>query len=95
MPTPDKRTWCYIQPPAAYEVAPCDCGNADTQWSEFVGHLWCAKCQKDFKPSHSGVFDGPIPLQVATLLGLSFDRIDLATDEVQKFDPNSGEYAAT
>ncbi|OIR05957.1 hypothetical protein GALL_117540 [mine drainage metagenome] len=37
MPSLEKRKWCYVLPPATYEMAPCTCGNADTQWSEFVG----------------------------------------------------------
>lgn len=41
-----------------------------------------AKCQKDFIPSHGGIFDGPIPAQAAKLLGISFDRIDLETNKV-------------
>jgi hypothetical protein len=77
----ERRGWVYVMPPAAYEIAPCECGNHDTQWSEFKGHLWCGRCEKDFVPEHNGVFDGPIPLHTATLLGMCFDRIDLATGE--------------
>lgn len=56
-----KRVNCYIQPPRVFDIAPCSCGNADTQWSEYEGHLWCAKCEKDFIPEHTGIFSGPIP----------------------------------
>jgi len=41
-----------------------------------------AKCQKDFIPSHGGIFDGPIPAHAAKLLGISFDKIDLETNKV-------------
>lgn len=88
----ERRSCCYVQPPSAYEVASCDCGNADTQWSEFVGHLWCETCKKDFIPSHNGIFDGPIPIKLALMMGLSFDRVDLATKKRQKFNSDSGEY---
>lgn len=88
----ERRKWCYLQAPAAYEIAPCTCGNAETQWSEFVGHLWCDRCQKDFIPSHGGVFDGPIPVHTAKLLGVAFDRRNLETGEVERFDPSTGEY---
>lgn len=91
----EKRTWCYAQPPSAYEIAPCNCGNLNTQWSEFVGHLWCDMCQKDFAPSHPGVFAGPIPPQLSALMGLKFDRIDLATQKIHIFDPVTCEYAST
>lgn len=83
----EKRTWCYAQSPAVYEISPCECGNGDTQWSEFKGHLWCAKCEKDFIPKHNGVFDGPIPVAVCGMLGISFDRINLETNEIEKFEP--------
>lgn len=69
-----KRTWVYIMAPSAYAIAPCSCGNKDTQWSEYEGHLWCEKCQKDFVPEHNGIFDGPIPTSAAALMGISFAR---------------------
>lgn len=88
----EKRTWCYRMSPSSYEMAPCDCGNGHTQWSEFVGHLWCDKCEKDFIPSHNGIFDGPIPINLASMMGVSFDRIDLITQKIQKFNVDLGEY---
>src|SRR5688572_21693877 len=81
----EKRTWCYTQPPDTYEIAPCDCGTTATQWSEFKGHLWCAKCQKDFIPTHNGLFDGPIGVELCRMLGISFDTVDLATRVVTPF----------
>lgn len=82
-----KRTWVYCMPPKAYEIAGCACGNQDTQWSEYEHHLWCEHCQKDFVPEHNGIFDGPIPTNTAQLMGLSFDRIDLATETRQRLRP--------
>lgn len=82
----EKRTWCYVQPPSAYEMAPCKCGNHDTQWSEFKKHLWCDKCEVDFVPEHSGVFDGPIPVATSMMLGMCFDRLNLETKEIEKFE---------
>jgi len=76
---PERRTWIYVQRPAEYEIAGCACGNNDPDWSEFKGMLWCAVCQKDFVPEHSGIFDGPIPINTARLLGVDFRRFDLAT----------------
>lgn len=81
-----KRTWCYVQAPCLYEMAPCACGNHDTQWSEYQGHLWCERCQIDFKPSHNGIFDGPIPVAISAMLGISFDRFNLETRQVEKFE---------
>lgn len=69
------RVWVYRQRPAHYGVAGCACGNDDPDWSEFEGHLWCAECQIDFIPKHSGVFDGPILVGCAEILGYDFSRI--------------------
>lgn len=82
----EKRKWHYIQQPAQFEIAACDCGNTQTQWSEYAKHLWCGKCQKDFIPAHNGIFDGPIPTGAAAMLGISFDRFNLETQKVERFD---------
>ncbi len=88
----ERRTWHYIQSPAHFEVAACSCGNADTQWSEFRHHVWCDPCQKDFVPEHNGVFDGPIPIGVATMLGLNFDRFNMETGKVERLNHESAQY---
>jgi len=82
----EKRTWCYIQPPANHEMAPCSCGNVETQWSEYKDHLWCAKCEKDFIPEHSGIFGQPIPINTARMLGISFDRFNIKTEQAEVLD---------
>lgn len=74
-----KRKFHYIHPPYNYEISRCSCGNDKTQWSEFVDHLWCDKCNKDFIPENWGFFDGPISLAVCSMFGISFDRIEIAT----------------
>lgn len=83
---PRKRLWCYAQPPWVYEVAPCPCGNTKTQWSEWRGMLWCGDCRKDFVPEHNGIFDGPIPLGCANLMGIRFDRYDLRKRRIVRQD---------
>jgi hypothetical protein len=83
MPELVKRTHVYIQRPTEYEIAGCDCGNADPDWSEYKGHLWCSACQKDFIPARNGVFDGPIPVNCCVMLGIRFDRVNLATGELE------------
>lgn len=82
----EKRTWHYVQSPSVYEIAPCACGNSDTQWSEFKGRLWCAKCEIDFVPEHNGIFDGPIPVATCAMLGISFDAFNLETNEIEPFE---------
>ena len=83
---PEKRTWVYVDRPAAYEIAGCSCGNQDPDWSEFKGMLWCAVCQKDFVPEHPGIFDGPIPVNTAALLGIDLRRVEFATGKVLSAD---------
>lgn len=90
--TLEKRVWVYVLPPAVFDVAPCDCGNAETQWSEYENHLWCSCCEKDFIPAHAGVFDGPIPVRAAAMLGITFDRVNLETKEIERFDLDARAY---
>lgn len=80
-----RRTWCYVQRPAEYEMAPCACGNADPDWSEFQDRLWCSKCQIDFVPEHAGLFDGPVSVEVCRMIGIVFDRVVFATGQVERF----------
>lgn len=93
-PALEKRTWHYLQSPSAFDMAPCDCGNHETQWSEYAKHLWCAKCEKDFIPAHAGIFDGPIASKLAASLGVRFDRFNLTTGKVERFNLDTAEYVA-
>ncbi len=52
-------------------------------WSEYVHMIWCYQCRKD-TPGTGGIFDGPIPLEVAKMFGHSFDHIDLKTKTLRK-----------
>ena len=87
-----KREWVYLMAPKDYEMAGCDCGNLDVQWSEWQGMLWCDRCQKDFVPADSGLFDGPIGVNLCALMGITFDRLNLATHAVERFDLETGKY---
>lgn len=89
---PEKRTWHYVQQPSVFEMAPCTCGNHQTQWSEFAKHLWCDKCESDFIPAHAGIFSGPIQVKVAAMLGVRFDRIIIASGKLEKFDTDANQY---
>jgi hypothetical protein len=87
-----RRTWSYVQEPAHFEMAACICGNYQTHWSEFEDHLWCDECKKDFKPSHNGILNNPIPFAVATLMGVSFDRVNHKSMEIEQFDSKTLTY---
>ena len=66
--------------PTSYEIS-CDiCGGNNITWSEFEHMIWCFDCKKDTS-GNGGIFDGPIPLQLAQLFGITFDRIDIKTGE--------------
>lgn len=86
-PTLEKRTWHYLQHPAVFGYEPCEkCGNEALLWSEFKDHIWCDKCNVDFKPKYQGIFDGPIGMGAASLMGISFDRYDMLRERVERFD---------
>jgi hypothetical protein len=88
----EKRTWHFIQQPSSFDVSPCACGNANTQWSEYQKHVWCEKCEIDFIPEHAGIFDGPIPTKLAAMLGIRFDRVNMITGKIEQFDIESSSY---
>ena len=89
-----KREWCYIHHPRVYDMAGCPtCGDAiNIMWSEYVDHCWCPKCEIDYIPVNYGIFDGPIPLGVCALMGIKFDRIIIATHEVEIFNTETLKY---
>lgn len=73
-----KREWCYVNSPTDYSIS-CDiCGGHNITWSEYEGHVWCYDCEKD-TPGTDGIFNSPIPYELTQMLGISFDKIDLAT----------------
>lgn len=88
------RKWVYVQRPNVYEIAGCECGNGDPEWSEYEGRLWCEKCQKDFIPEDWGIFDGPIPVNGVALMGISLDRYNIETNEIEKFGTEGWEQLA-
>jgi hypothetical protein len=76
-----KRKWCYCQPPETYEIS-CDlCNGSNITWSEYEHMIWCYDCQKDTL-GNGGIFDGPIPLEVTKILGISFDRIEIPSGKL-------------
>jgi len=80
-----KRTWVYVMRPKDYEIALHGCGHLDPDWSEYKGHLWCPICKVDFIPSHGGLLDGPIGVEVCRMIGIVFDRYNLRTKKIVPF----------
>lgn len=88
MPELLKRTHVYVQHPGVYEISGCSVDpNHAVTWSEYEQRLWCFTCCVDFVPESWGIFDGPIPVGLATIMGLSFDRLNIETREVVEFGP--------
>ena len=80
-----KRTWHYVHLPVVYEISCDKCGGTNTTWSEYEGHIWCRDCNIDTKGT-AGIFDGPIPIGLCGVLGISFDRWDMEKKIVVKFE---------
>jgi len=78
-----KRHWCYCQKPSVYSIRCNRCGGSDITWSEFEKKIWCYTCEKDLRGT-AGIFDFFIPLQVAKMLGISFDRIEIPSGKLMK-----------
>lgn len=86
-----KRKWHFAQHPAKFDIS-CSCGESmNTTWSEYVGHLWCFECEKDIPIKYS-ILHGPIPATVAEAMGISFDRINIKTGKLEKFNSRTGKY---
>jgi hypothetical protein len=65
--------------PSSYDIADCKCNSNKYTWSEYVDLLWCSACEKEFTPEHWGFFDGPIAMELMSMFGVCFDRIEIAT----------------
>lgn len=86
-----KRKYCYVQKPAIFDISPCECG-CDATWSEFEKHLWCEQCGKDFIPKRWGIFEGPIMIETANMMGIRFDRLNLESRKIERFDLETKTY---
>jgi len=86
-----KRKWYYVQKPQEYDIT-CDrCGGRNLDWSEYASKIWCYDCEIDTKGT-GGVFDGPIPIGVAAVLGMSFDRYDMENKCILTYDQEQQKY---
>ena len=83
-----RRKFVYWQKPIeVYEISGCHrCKGHNCTYSEFVDRMWCFDCKREYKPSHWGIFEGPIPVNVTHMLGIYFHRVDIETQELIKED---------
>jgi hypothetical protein len=89
-----KRTRHYIQDPQEYEIECTKCGGHNLEWSEYEGLIWCQDCRDDVKGTE-GVFGGPISIEVATMLGMSFDKWDMTNKCLLRYDIKEQKYIPT
>ena len=80
-----KRKWIYVQEPVSYEMSCDKCGGINITWSEWEGCIWCYDCKIDTR-GNGGIFDGPIPLEVTKLFGISFNRYYFRDKTVRKME---------
>lgn len=78
-----KRKWVYIQHPTIYEVFCNKCKGKNIAWSEYEHRIWCYDCRKDVVGT-GGIFDGPIPIKICEMVGISFWRRYLKSDKIMK-----------
>lgn len=92
----EKRTWHYIDEPWAFDMHCDKCEGKNITWSEYAHKIWCYDCEID-TPGFDGIFGGPIGIETSHLLGTSFDRINMETGKIERFqksqsDENFGEW---
>jgi len=85
------RTWHYVQKPAEYDIQCDKCHGSNLWWSEYEGKIWCYDCLLDVDGTE-GVFGGPIPIELAGVLGMSFDRWDMVNKQVLVWDKKANDY---
>ena len=86
-----KRKLMYCQKPATYEIHCDKCNGTNIEWSEFDHCIWCYDCNIDTEGT-KGIFDGPIPIHAAYILGMRFDQIVIKTGKVKIFDIDTGKW---
>ncbi len=79
---PKKRTWHYVMKPASYGVQCDKCDGTNIEWSEYEHMIWCYDCKIDTE-GFDGIFGGPIPWGASQLIGISFDRWNMAEQRVE------------
>ena len=77
-----RRTWHYVMNPRDYEIHCDKCGGLNIQWSEYEHMIWCYDCKVD-TPGDGGIFDGPIPMGLMEMLGISLDRWNMKKQRIE------------
>jgi len=75
--------------PSVYEIKCDKCGGENITWSEYKHKIWCFDCEIDTEGT-GGIFDGPIPMNLAEMMGISFDRIRIKDGKRLAIKNNGG-----
>lgn len=86
-----KRTWHYLMKPQEFEIVCPICKGSNLNWSEYAKHIWCYDCKKDIKDFENH-YDGPIPMGVASMLGLNFDIYNMKTKKIERYNIEQGKW---
>lgn len=85
-----KRKWIYINHPTVYDIRCDKCWNGqinktgmNIDWSEYEHRIWCYDCKED-RFGTSGIFDGPIPIELTEILGCSLKRFYIKSKRIMK-----------
>lgn len=77
-----KRTSYYYMLPHDLGLNGCPtCHNPHVEWSEFEEHLWCQRCEIDFKPVDVCF---PAVAELAHRAGYCYATVDIATGKYKR-----------
>ena len=74
-----KRIDCYVCSPVSMELTCPKCNGVNITWSEWEKHIWCYDCNLDVEYK-SGF--GPVPVQLASMLGIDLRRYNIESGEI-------------
>jgi hypothetical protein len=86
-----KRTWYYVQKPQEWGIGCPKCKGINLAWSEYEGCIWCFDCEKDLK-KYVNPLSGPVPINFAAIFGICFDRFNIVSGKVDKYDADKNEW---
>ena len=85
-----KRKWIYINHPTSYDIRCDKCWDGEINktgtnidWSEYEHRIWCYDCKED-RIGFIGIFDGPIPMEIAEMAGCSLLRYYFKSKKIMK-----------
>ena len=81
-----KRKVCYICNPKDLDLFCPKNEKHKITWSEYEQHIWCYDCQQDI--GYEPGFSGPIPVEIAKMLGIDYRKYNIKTGKIIKQNDN-------